>query len=85
MKSGRNHDELALHSLRIGGATTLAEGRGVSEQVIQKKERWKSDAYKTLRVITWRDRDGCPVPSTWQSKRRRCSLKNEQYGVEDDN
>ena len=26
-KSGRNPDEFALHSLRIGGATTLAAGR----------------------------------------------------------
>ena len=45
-KSSRNADEFALHSLRIGGATTLAAGGDISERVIQREGRWKSDAYK---------------------------------------
>ena len=45
-KSGCNPDEFALHSLRIGGATTLAAGGDVSERVIQREGRWRSDAYK---------------------------------------
>ena len=45
-KSGRNPDEFALHSLRIGGAITLAAGGDISARVIQREGRWKSDAYK---------------------------------------
>ena len=45
-KSGRNPKEYALHSLRIGSASTLAAGGDVSERVIQREGRWKSDAYK---------------------------------------
>ena len=46
---GRNPDEFALHSLRIGGATTLAAGVDISERVIQREGRWKSDAYKAYK------------------------------------
>ena len=35
--SGRNLDEFALHSLRIGGATILAVGGDISERVIQRE------------------------------------------------
>ena len=49
-KSGRNPDEFALHSLRIGEATTLAAGGDISERVIQTEGRWRSDAYK---AYTW--------------------------------
>ena len=49
-ESGRNldefADEFALHSLRIGGATTLAAGGDISERVIQREGRWRSDAFK---------------------------------------
>ena len=45
-ESGRNPDEFALHSLRIGGATTLAAGGDISEQVIPRGGRQRSDAYK---------------------------------------
>ena len=45
-KSGRNPDEFALHSLRIGGANTLAAGGDILEGVIQNEGTWKSDAYK---------------------------------------
>ena len=45
-KSGRNPDEFAFHSLRIGGATTHASKEDISERVIQRERRWKSDAYK---------------------------------------
>ena len=49
-KSGHNPDEFALHSLRIGGATTLAAGGDISERVIQREGRWRSDTYK---ACTW--------------------------------
>ena len=45
-ESGRNPNEFALHSLRIGGATTLAAGEDISERVIRREGRWRSDAYK---------------------------------------
>ena len=45
-KSGRNPEEYALHSLRIGIASTLAAGGDVSGRVIQLEGRWKSDACK---------------------------------------
>lgn len=54
-KAGRNPEELALHSLRIGGAFTLAAGGEVSERAIQRQERWKSDAYKTYAVQNMED------------------------------
>ena len=44
-KSGRSPDEFSLHSLRIGGATTLAAGGDIPERVMQRQGRWKSDAY----------------------------------------
>ena len=46
VESGRNPDEFALHSLRIGGATTLAAGGNISERVIQREGKWRPDAYK---------------------------------------
>ena len=48
-KSGRNPDEFALHSLRIGGATTLAEGGEVSERVIQ-REKGDGSPTRTRRI-----------------------------------
>ena len=46
-KSSRNPDDFALHSLLpIWGTTTFAAGRAISEQVIQRQGRWRSDAYK---------------------------------------
>ena len=44
--SGRNLDEYAIHSLRIGSASVLAAGGDVPERVIQCEGRWKSDVYK---------------------------------------
>ena len=46
-KSCRSPDEIALHSLRIGGAAAFAVGRDVSERVIKREARWRSDTYKT--------------------------------------
>ena len=46
-KSRRNPDEIALHSLRIGGAAAIAVGRDVLEGVIKREGRWKSDTYET--------------------------------------
>ena len=45
-KSGRNHDEFALHSLRTGTATTLVAGGDTPERVMQREWRRTSDAYK---------------------------------------
>ena len=45
-KSGRNPDEFALHSLRIGGTTTLAARGELSERVIQREGRWMCEVYK---------------------------------------
>ena len=45
-ETGGNPEEYALHSLRIGGASALAAGGPVSQGVIQREGRWKSDAYK---------------------------------------
>ena len=45
-KSGRDPKDLALHSLRIGGASTLAAAGEVSERVIQGAGRWKLDSYE---------------------------------------
>ena len=38
-ESRRNPDEIALHSLRIGGAAALAVGRDISERVIKRERR----------------------------------------------
>ena len=40
-KMGRNPKEYALHSLRIGSASTLAAGGDVSERVIQREDNEK--------------------------------------------
>ena len=45
-ESGQDPAEFALHSLRIGGASRLPAGGEMSERVIQREGRWKSDAYK---------------------------------------
>ena len=45
-KCDRNRDEFALHPLRIGGATTLAVVRDISERVMRRDGRWNSDTYK---------------------------------------
>ena len=44
-KSGRSPDEFSLHSLRIGGATTLGVGGDIPDRVMQRQGRWKSDAH----------------------------------------
>ena len=45
VQSGRNPDEFALHSLRIGGASVLTAGGDVPERMIQHEGRWESDTY----------------------------------------
>ena len=47
-KAGRKREEYALHSLMMGGASMRAARGDVSERVIQREGRWRSDAY-TLR------------------------------------
>ena len=51
-KSGRNPDEFALQSLRIGGATTLGAGGDVSERVIQSEGRWELHVRKRRIRVT---------------------------------
>ena len=48
-KPRRNPDEIAWHSLCIGGAAALAVGRDISERVIKRKGRWRSDTCKTYK------------------------------------
>ena len=45
-ESGQDPAKFALHSLRIGGASRLAARGGMSERVIRRDWRRKSDAYK---------------------------------------
>lgn len=45
--AGRNPTDFGLHSLRIGGTSTLAAGGDISERVIQSEGRWTSESYKT--------------------------------------
>ena len=52
-QSGRNPKEFALHSLRIGGASTLAAGGDVSDRIIQQEGRWKSEEYKTYTCLLY--------------------------------
>ena len=51
-ESGQDPEDFALHSLRIGGASRLAVGGGMSGRVIQRKGWWKSDAYKVCLLYT---------------------------------
>ena len=44
--AGRRPEHFALHSLRIGGATTLAAGGDVPEVAIQREGGWRSDVFK---------------------------------------
>ena len=44
--AGRRPEHFALHSLRIGGATSLAAGGDVSEVAIQREGGWRSDVFK---------------------------------------
>ena len=45
-RSCRNPEESALHSWRIGGATTLAAGGDISKRVIQREGRWSCASHK---------------------------------------
>lgn len=57
MTSGHNPDEFAMHSLRMGGKTTLAAGEDVSERVIRREGRWTSNpckAYMLRNTEDWR-------------------------------
>ena len=53
--SGGDPKEFALHSLRIGGASTLAAGGDVPDRVIQQEGRWRSEEYKTYTVYNVED------------------------------
>ena len=84
-KSRRNPDNFALHSLRIGGATALAVGRDISERVIKRERRWRSDTCKTY------TRNNIEVARRVWSKPGVASgvterqPGKEQYGVGNDN
>ena len=47
-KAGDDPSEVGPHSLRIGGATTLAAGGEVSQRVIQREGRWKSSEFSKV-------------------------------------
>ena len=64
-KSGQDPAEFAQHSLRIGGASRLAAGGGMSDRVIQREARWESDAHK---VYTRRNTEDSGL---WFRKRAR--------------
>ena len=70
-KSRRDPREFALHSLRIGGASTLAAGRDVSDGVIQKEGRWRSEEFKTHTAYNVED-----------AKRVSRKLSDEDIGAE---
>ena len=78
VKSGRNLDELALHSLRIFIAATVAAGGETSARVTQREDRWKSDAYKAYT----RNNRGFERGVTWQGEGTRDSRGKEQPGLE---
>ena len=44
--AGRRPEHFSLHSLRIGGATTLAAGGDVPQVAIQREGGWRSDVFK---------------------------------------
>ena len=62
--------DFALHSLRIGGASTLAAAGEVSERVIQRAGRWESDSYKPYTVNNMK-----------HSRRVSCILGDKYKGV----
>ena len=45
-KSRRIPDEIVLHPLGIGGAAVLPVGRDISERVIKREGRWRSETHK---------------------------------------
>ena len=67
-ETGGNAEDYALHSMRIGGATALAAGKSVSERVIQREGRWKSDGYK---VYTRNNTEGSDKVSARLAQVRR--------------
>ena len=44
--AGRRPEHFALHSLRIGGAITLATGGDVPEVAMQREGGWRSDVFE---------------------------------------
>jgi len=44
--SSRNPEEIASHSLRIARAVADAVGRDISERVIKREGRWRSETHK---------------------------------------
>ena len=84
-ESGQDPAEFALHSLRIGGASCLAAGSGVSDRVIQRKGRWKSDAYKVYTRSNIKDCElglvyylGRAVILRENRDKERCGTMNKQ-------
>ena len=58
-KAGDDPREVALHSLRIGGATTLAAGGDVPQRVIQRESRWEPS--ETPLVYTRNNREDAGI------------------------
>ena len=78
-KSRQDPAEFALHSLRIGGASRLAAGGGLSERVIQREGRWKSDAYK---VYTRSNIEDSGQVSRKLARQDRCPQREPGQGTE---
>ena len=91
-RSWRNTDEYVLHSLRSGGASTLAAGGEVLEHVIQREGRWKSQAYKTYtvnntvdswlvsRILRDAEKEDARLPgdgTVWGSQKKRRILRKQ--------
>ena len=70
-KSGRDPRDLALHSLRIGGMSTMCAGGEISNRVGQRKGRWNSGAYKPYAVNN--SEDSQRVPRILGDKKRGVS------------
>ena len=80
-KSGLNPQEFAFHSLRTGGATTVAAGSDTLESVIQREGRCKSDPCNAYTRNTINYSITCHVSSWWQAKGGGDSRGQEQCGT----
>ncbi len=66
--AGREPGDFALHSLRIGGMSTMCAGGRISDRVGQREGRWGSGAYKSYAV---NNRDDSQVVSRVLANRKR--------------
>ena len=84
-KSRRYLDDIAQHSLRIGGAAAPAVGRDIWERVIKGEGSWMSTRIRRTRGIALRLPERFEVSQEWQAVCWRDSRGKEPYGVGNDN